>query len=210
MKLRVSLSLAVLLAFSTISFAQQPGETPLQPPPSKPSSDSGQEVKKVQEPEYYFVVFYLDPAGVLIPLERQKAKIATKVKAWGYGGMQTGAAYSGSQSPVRFRAGQDIQFVVRVPPPDSLGMEPLPPDAFIKLKALKVSKGDRMKDIQETKAMGLGYKAPGDTSRTLMFKKYGEQSLKVSPAEPLEPGEYVMTTTTGMLNGDFLFGIDPK
>jgi hypothetical protein len=107
-------------------------------------SDSGQEAKKVQEPEYNYVIFYLDPTGVLIPLERQKAGIELKTKFGGFGGMQSGTNYKGSKSPVRFRVGQEILFVVRVLPPVSIaGMEPVPMDP-VKLNVLKVSKDQRL------------------------------------------------------------------
>ena len=46
-----------------------------------------------------------------------------------------------------------------------------------------------------------------DETKTLLAK-YGEQSFKFTPAAPLEPGEYVITTMGGQ--SGFLFGIDPK
>jgi hypothetical protein len=174
----------------------------------------------VQEPEYTHVIFYLDPAGVLIPLERQKTSLEVKTKFGGLGGMQTQMSYKGSRSPVRFRAGQAIQFVVRVPPPVATlpGMEPPPQDDPVKLNVLKVSKDQRLNVSAKLGGgalmTGVGSLKTVETLRTLKFSKYGEQSTQVSPAEPLEPGEYVMTTALGgmmgMGNGDFLFGIDPK
>jgi hypothetical protein len=206
----INLTLAMLLAFSTISFAQEPAPTPLQAPPPTPSSNTGQQAPKVQEPEYIGVIFYLDPSNALSPLERQKTKMEVKTKAWGYGGMKMGNAYKGSQSPVRFKAGQDIQFIVRGRVASHGGMEPPPPETLVSLKALKVSKDERMSAVMEMKVMGFGSKAQ-DTSRPLVFTNYGEQSYRVSPAEPLEPGEYVMSWGAGLGgNGDFLFGIDPK
>ena len=47
-----------------------------------------QDAKKAQEPEYIGIVFYLDPAGPLSPLERQQPNFQTKVKALGYGGLR--------------------------------------------------------------------------------------------------------------------------
>jgi hypothetical protein len=61
---------------------------------------------------------------------------------------------------------------------------------------------------------GVGRAKTDETLRPLKFSKYGERSTQVSPEGPLEPGEYVMTTgmggISGIGNGDFLFGIDPK
>ena len=48
-----------------------------------------QEVKKVQEPEYIGIVFSVDPAGALSPLEKQQPNTQTKVIGMGYGGAKT-------------------------------------------------------------------------------------------------------------------------
>jgi len=163
-----------------------------------------QEVKKVQEPEYIGIVFSLDPAGTLSPLERQQANIQSKMKGLGYGGVQTSTFFRGPSSPVRFKAGQDIQFIVRLNVP---GIEP---DSLVKLEVLKVSKDQRMIVNMKIGAMGIGgvKTSNGEFQRTLNFTKYGEQSLRFSPAEPLGPGEYVITTMGGQ--SGFLFGIDPQ
>ncbi len=134
--------------------------------------------------------------------------------------MQTQMSYKGSRSPVRFRAGQAIQFVVRVPPPAATlpGIEPPPQDDPVKLNVLKVSKDQRLNVSLKMGGglvmTGVGRAKTVETLRTLKFSKYGLGSLKVSVVEPLEPGEYVMTTALGGMiglgNGDFLFGIDPE
>jgi hypothetical protein len=50
----------------------------------------GQEVKKVQEPEYLGIFFLLDSStGNLVPLERQTAESKVKVKAMGFGGAKS-------------------------------------------------------------------------------------------------------------------------
>jgi hypothetical protein len=162
-----------------------------------------QEAKKVQEPEYIGVVFSLNSEGTLFPLERQQPNIQTKVKAFGYGGAQSSSVFKGSRSPVRFKAGQDIEFIVR------LNLPGIEPDTLIELNVLKVSKDQREIIMEKVGAMGMSSKSSnGETLRTLNFAKYGEQSLKISPAAPLEPGEYVITTMGGQ--SGFLFGIDPK
>jgi hypothetical protein len=162
------------------------------------------DVKAVKEPEYLGVVFYLDPTGALSPLERQQPNIQSKAIGLGYGGAKTSTIYKGAKSPVRFKAGQDIQFVVRMNAP---GIEP---DSLVKLDVLKVSKDQREMLLAKAGAMGFGgvKSTNGQTSQTLNFSKYGEQSLKVSPAGPLGPGEYVITAMGGQSR--FLFGIDPQ
>jgi hypothetical protein len=162
----------------------------------------GQEVKKVQEPEYIGIVFSLDSTGTLIPLERQQANYQTKEKGLGYGGVQTSSFFKGSKSSVRFKAGQDIQFVVR---PSSTAIEP---DTIVKLHVLKVTKNQRLIVLAKTDAMGYGSKSTaGQSLLALNFARYGAVSLKFSPATPLNPGEYVITA--GGQTG-FLFGIDPQ
>ena len=163
----------------------------------------GQEVKKVQEPEYIGIVFYLDPAGALSPVERQQPNVQTKVKALGYGGAQSSTVFKGSKSAVRFKAGQDIRFIVRL---NAAGIEP---DSLVKLDVLKVVRDQREIVIAKAGAMGFGGKSTnGEAQRPLNFSKYGEQSLQASPAGPLDPGEYVITTMGGQ--SGFLFGIDPN
>ena len=163
----------------------------------------GQEVKKVQEPEYIGVVFSLDSTGALTPLERQQANYQSKVRAFGYGGAQTSSVFKGPKSPVRFKVGQNIQFVVR------LNMPGVEPDSYVKLNVLKVSKDQREILMAKVGSMGLSTKSTsGDSLCTLNFAKYGEQSLKFTPATPLEPGEYAIAAMGGQ--SSFLFGVDPQ
>lgn len=153
-----------------------------------------------------FILFYLDPTGALVPLERQQSNTAFKVKYMGYGGAQSSTTYKGAKSPVRFKAGQDIQFVVRVQTVASaLETEP---DGMVNLSALKTSKDERSIIFIKTGPMGFGAKSDVKAGLPLKYNRYGERSLKVSPAEPLEPGEYVMKTGASL--GGFLFGVDPK
>jgi hypothetical protein len=163
----------------------------------------GQEAKTVQEPEYIGTVVYLDPAGTLTPLEKQQPNTQTKVIGLGYGGAKTSIIFNGPASPVRFKAGQDIQFVVRLNAPG------IDPETLVNLNVLKVTKGRREVVIAKAGSMGMNARSTsGESLRSLNFSKYGENSLKLSPATPLEPGEYVITTKFGQ--SAFLFGIDPK
>ena len=121
----------------------------------------------------------------------------------GYGGAKTSIIFKGPTSPVRFKAGQDIQFVVRMNAPG------IDPESLVNLDVLKVSKDHREVVIAKAGSMGMNSKSTsGESQRPLNFSKYGEQSLKLSPAEPLGPGEYVITTKLGQ--SAFLFGIDAQ
>jgi hypothetical protein len=119
----------------------------------------------------------------------------------GYGGAKTSIIFKGPASPVRFKAGQDIQFVVRLNAP---GVDP---ESLVNLDILKVSKDHREVVIAKAGSMGMnGRSTSGESLRSLNFAKYGEHSLKLSPVEPLAPGEYMIITKLGQ--SAFLFGID--
>jgi hypothetical protein len=162
-----------------------------------------QENMKVQEPEYVHVVLSLDPAtGALQPLERQKLNVSGKLKAFGLGGATSKVIFEGAKSPIRFKADQKIQFVVRGL---SAGIEP---DSQVNLDVLTSSKNERGIVTMKVGLLSGAKTTMGQTLRPLTFSKYGEQSTKFSPEQPLEPGEYVITTKGGSTG--FLFGIDPK
>jgi hypothetical protein len=170
----------------------------------------GQEAKKVQEPEYGGVFFYLDPAGALTPLERQQPAEGLRMKMRGplgilgpAGGGESVLIFKGAHSAVRFKAGQEIQFVIRL---DLPGVEPC---SLVNLGMLQVAKNERS-IVLEDGCSTTGYSADtrSPNLRHPNFSKYGEGSLKLSPAEPLVPGEYLLVSMVG--RGFFLFGVDPK
>jgi hypothetical protein len=163
-----------------------------------------QDAAKVREPEYIGVVVYIDSAngGALTPLERQQPNRATKIKGLGFGGGEASVTFDGPKSSTRFKVGQEVEFVVRVNAP---GIEP---DSLVNLDALTVAKDKRV-IVTAKAALFKGSKTlNGQTLRPLNFSKYGDNSLKFSAAQPLEPGEYVITTKGG--SSAFLFGVDPK
>lgn len=92
----------------------------------------------VPEPEFADVFFRLD-AGKLDPLERQTAVIHGK--ASGFIVMSTKAAseFPGSKSPVRFRADQTLDFVVRSP----LAASTVDPNTLYVLRRLNGKKKSR-------------------------------------------------------------------
>jgi len=170
-----------------------------------------QDSKKIQEPEFKGIIAFLDPSGAFVPLERQTPKFAMKTKAMGWGGMKQSNTYSGSKSPVRFKEGQDIRFVVRYPNVYMPGIEPRP-DILFTLNVLKTS-SDAREIVTMKLGAGLAFASAkstvlDETQRKMNFSKYGEVSILMSPEKPLEPGEYVMKC--GGSFEDFLFGIDPK
>jgi len=164
---------------------------------------AAQDTETVQEPEYVGIVFVLDPAGTLSPLERQQENIQTKVRAFGYGGAQSPSVFRGPKSHVRFKTGQNIEFVVR------LNISGIEPDRLVKLNILMVSKDQCEIIMAKVGSVGMISKSTtGESLCTLNFAKYGEQSLKFAPSVSLEPGEYAITSMDGQ--SGFLFGIDPQ
>jgi hypothetical protein len=67
-----------------------------------------------QEPQYVNQFFFLDSSsGKLMPLERQNAAMKSKAKGLGYGGASTFYQIKGPKSKVRFKSGQNLEFIVR-------------------------------------------------------------------------------------------------
>src|SRR5450759_3550207 len=74
---------------------------------------SGQDIKKVQEPEYLGTYFALEQGtGRLLPLERQGVGQKVEIHAMGFGGASQTIEIRGERSPVRFKEGQALEFVV--------------------------------------------------------------------------------------------------
>jgi hypothetical protein len=163
---------------------------------------SGQDAPvKVTEPEFNMVFFALDAAaGTLLPLERGQANTQAKVRAFGYGGVNGLTVFAGENSPVRFKEGQKLQFVFRF---DSAGVDP---STLVTLEALNRNKGKRELKTFQARIIGKTGTTNGESSKSLNFARYGEHSWRVSPAEPLAKGEYVLMAR-GAQEG-FLFGID--
>lgn len=161
----------------------------------------GQEIKKVQEPEYLGTFFLLDAStGNLIPLERQTPQI--KTKASGLDGWKRTLEIKGEKSPVRFKEGQTLEFVVLAP------SQQTDPQGSIQFVSLESTKGKRQLVITKTNSMGTSVKTVMN-ERAVPFNaaKYGTSSFKISPAQNLPPGEYALGSPSN--NDAFHFGIDP-
>lgn len=162
---------------------------------------AAQEAGKPTEPEYNRIAFYLDAQGSLVPLERQQVNVQMKVKALGYGGGKSSAIFEGAKSPVRFKADENVQFVVRL---DTHGEDPT---TLINLDVLTPKKNTREIVVAKAGPMGLhGESTRGANTLIINCAKYGEHSIRFLPGAKLRPGEYVITTK-GSREG-FLFGID--
>ena len=165
------------------------------------SVSAAQETAKPTEPEYNRIAFYLDGQGSLVPLERQQINAQVKVKALGFGGAKSSARFNGAKSPVRFKADDKIQFVIRL---DTQGEDPI---TLINLDVLTPTKSTREVVIAKAGPMGIhGESTKGNATLSINCAKYGEHSIRFAPGVKLPPGEYVITSK-GSQEG-LLFGID--
>lgn len=142
---------------------------------------------KVPEPQYSSVFYYLRPSGETVELERQAPDQIPK-------GSKVLLVIPGEKSPVRFSAGDDMQFVVRVEEDFDKATPTL------QLFRFDVQHGRRellvkIEDLRKNKA---GLK--------LSAEKYGTSSVKLGPSQNLAPGEYCVSRST--INQGFCFGVD--
>lgn len=164
---------------------------------------SAQETKKVQEPEFTGVVYFLDSTtGNLIDLERQLPVAKSKMKAFGYGGMNISLEMDGEKSPIRFKSNQKLKFVVRVIDPRE------DPNGTFGISSYESKKGKRVKSVIKVKPLGLGTSTP-NAPQTLevKFSRYGESSMTMEILSEFVPGEYCVGHASSKAN--FCFGIDP-
>jgi hypothetical protein len=101
---------------------------------------------------------------------------------------------TGEKSPVRFSAGDEMQFVVRVAEDFDKAT------ATLQLFRFDVQSGVRQmllrnEDLRKNKA-----------TLKLNAERYGNSSLKVVPAQQLSPGEYCLSRST--IAQGFCFGVD--
>jgi hypothetical protein len=155
-------------------------------PQSQPSQPGG------GEPELIGPVYLQDEAGKLIPLER-----TTWTMREGRKGKQGGPKsweINGDKSPVRFKSGRRIMFVVRL----ANGIDPSTHIIF----ALETKKGSRWIESDPQ------HKIVPATAR-VNVTKVGESTYGLTPARDLAAGEYVIYNQRG--SGDrYCFGVDPE
>jgi hypothetical protein len=141
----------------------------------------------------------------LIALERQTATIHTSAKWVGIGATaKSSSQLKPAKSPVRVNNAKE--FVVRSP----FANTTVDFNSFYVLRSLASKGGKRELVISKTHAyMGVGSStsnlAEGEVPVTIT--KYGVHSLKITPAQPLHPGEYALSGRSAFLNL-FCFGVD--
>lgn len=160
---------------------------------------------KLQEPEYLNVFYYLQPESKsLITLERRYPDLAFQTRMLGFGGAKSVYRIEGMKSPIRFKQGSAIGFVVRGV---ASGVDP---NEVVKLIRLDVKKRARELLVWRVGAMATGATTVNPSDRAIEIRgvKYGEYSLMIEPVDELKAGEYALTTDG--LGRVYCFGIDEK
>jgi hypothetical protein len=176
-------------------------------PVSNALRSASTESHKIKEPDYVDVFFRLNPTnGELIPLERQntqrrisRADVFIAVSA------KTAAQIDGEKSPVRFKRGEKLDFIVK------LNSQQEDPQSKIQFVLLESVKGKRQWVLAKGSASTFSANgSANDISQKQMVPynvaKYGESSFKVSPVNQLSHGEYFLSINT--VDSSFCFGID--
>jgi hypothetical protein len=155
-------------------------------------------------PQYDEVFYSYDrSAGKLTDLERQVANVESKPKALGFAGYKASFFLRGASSPVRFREGDQLEFVFSLP-------QRADPHT-VQFIAMRKS-GDRREFIllQSNRPSPLGAGTAKDVSDrsavSYEIKKHGDFSYRLIPSRPLPPGEYSLSLPTN--NVAYSFGID--
>jgi hypothetical protein len=139
--------------------------------------------------------------GASIPLERQNPQTDVKIRAFGFGGAKARNAVNGEQSPVRFRRGQNIAFIVRVP------NQEIDPLSMIRILPVKARKGQRQLEMI-TGSMSGSRDRFNERAIAIEAQRYGRNAFRVSTAQPLEKGEYALVAGSGYGLPLNLFAID--
>jgi hypothetical protein len=158
------------------------------------------------EPQYINVFYAVDTSGKLVDLERTRAIIHTKGHALpGHASFKTLAQVDPGQSSVRLPT--SARFIVR-------GRSPMDPESRYQLRLLKSSKDHREFVMTQAHASGFVFHGSGATSTLsegdvpIQFEEYGRSSYRITPTQPLQPGEYALSIR-GMSLQLYCFGVDP-
>jgi hypothetical protein len=145
--------------------------------------------------------YLLDADGKLTELERQSATFKSHSKILpGYATIKMAAEFKPAHASVR--VSPNAQFIVR-------GRIPVEPASRFELRLLKASKDHR--EIVMTTGHGsiVGASATSTLDEggvPLRFEEYGLNSYRITPAQPLAPGEYAIGLK-GLVTELYCFGV---
>jgi hypothetical protein len=161
------------------------------------------EKQSASEPDFAEVFYRLD-AGKLVPLERQTAAIRGKASGFVVMSMKSVSDFPGGKSPVRFRTGELLEFVVRSP----IASSAVDPNTLYCLRKLDTKKNKRELVIMAGHASPFGASTKTDLAQGVLpveFSRYGNASIKLI-TEVLPPGEYALSHVYAQTV--FCFGVD--
>lgn len=138
-------------------------------------------------PEYANHPYFFDKnTKQLTALEKSSAKMSTKVKALGYGGMSSQYVIDGNTSSVNLPVADTTEFVV------TGGNTMMDPSQMFSLYPLDANKRQRSAVMAQGKGL-LGKNKQAEKISCLL-KKVKDQYVLVVPAR-LEPGQYAFIST---------------
>jgi hypothetical protein len=165
---------------------------------------AAQDAPKPLEPEYANSLFLLDSSGSLKPLERQPVGVGGKGRVLGFGAMGVSYEIQNEHSPIRVASSAPLEIVVKLEDRDVDTATP------VLLYPLRIAKRKRQILISGAGFMAIHTKSDlQSTQLQMVFAKYGQASLKITPESPLAPGEYAIAVQTRDEQPTaYCFGID--
>jgi hypothetical protein len=146
--------------------------------------------ERTVEPEFADVFFRLD-AGKLVPLERQIATVEGKSSGFIVMNSKMVYAFPGAKSPVRFRSGHPLDFVVRTLTRQSTE----DPNSIYVLRKLDSKKKSRELVMSSAHFTPLGGSSRSSLEQSALpvdFSRYGVYSIRMTTSA-LAAGEYAVS-----------------
>lgn len=159
------------------------------------------------EPDTIDIFYALpkDQSAALVSLERQQTTFHAKASGFMVMGLKGFSEITGKKSPVRFNAGEALEFIVR----SAFAASAADPNTFYALRSLQIKKNTREIIFMTGHASPLGASTKTDPSEgaiVLEFSKYATSSYKIK-TPLLKLGEYALGRAT-MPQVVFCFGVD--
>jgi hypothetical protein len=154
-------------------------------------------------PEYVGEFAAHNPVGgQYTALEHVAPTAVTRLRGLGFGGAETHKDIPGAASPVRFKSGEAIEFVVRVA---SQSADPL---SYIHFFALDVGKDHRTLHVYRVSTFGFSSRRTSQLQAiAFTAAKMGPDYFRLTLVQPLPAGEYLWDSDG--IPGGYCFGVDP-
>jgi hypothetical protein len=158
-------------------------------------SVSGQ-YDNIPNPEFEGQPYYFDKsAGKLVQLEKTTARMKSKSKWMGYGGIKSSYQIKGEKSTVMIFAADTSIFVQSGA---DMMINMMDPSKFILLYKLEVNKGNREAILQQT---GFSGKEKKDSGKIPFNTKKDDSKMFFVFTNKLSPGEYAFISMLNMSGG---------